>query len=71
MLPNFYVHAVVPLTDTSVFVDTSYGPLLLDEDDFDNFDFDINWVIDDTNEPYVLEWLCEVKLHYVEQAKKL
>lgn len=70
MLPNFYVYTVTPLAN-NVLVGTSYGPLFLDETDFDKFNFDPNWLVDNIDSPAVHELLSEIKVHYMELAQKL
>lgn len=70
MLKNFYVFSIVPLAD-SLIVGTSYGPLLLDNDDFDRFNFDLNWLIDNIDTDEARELLSWIKRYYMKLAAKL
>ena len=70
MLPNFDVLTIVPL-ENNVLVGTNYGPLFLDNDDFERFNFDLDWLIDNIDTDEALELLSQIKLYYMEQAMKL
>lgn len=72
MIPNFYAYMAAPVTkNNDIIVCTNYGPLFLDEDDFKQFDFDPNWLIDNIDTQDAQDLLCTIKIYYMEQAKQL
>jgi len=70
-LKHFDLISIVKLKNNSIMVETTYGPLLLDEDDYKQFKFDPNWLIEniDSNEAYNL--LKSIKQYYIGEAIKL
>ena len=70
MLPNFYVYTVAQLAE-NLLVATSYGPLFLDETDFEKFKFDPNWLIDNIDTDEARELLSWIKRYYMDLAAKL
>lgn len=71
MLPNFDVFTIIPLAGNNILVGTSYGPLFLDETDFDRFNFDPNWLIDNIDTEAAHELLSWIKQYYIKLAQKL
>lgn len=70
-LKHFDLISIIKLKNNSIMVETTYGPLLLDEDDYKQFKFDPNWLIEniDSNEAYDL--LKSIKKYYISEAIKL
>lgn len=56
------------LTDDDLLVDTNFGPLFLDEDDYKMFDFDPQWVIDNIDSDDVLTLMTKIKMYYINQT---
>lgn len=70
MIPKFCIYAAVPI-GPSVLVDTNYGPLLLDETDFTEFNFTRDWLIDNIDSQEAYDLLYKIKLHYTNRAIRL
>lgn len=70
-LRHFDLISIIKLKNNLIMVETTYGPLLLDEDDYKQFKFDPNWLIEniDSNEAYDL--LKSIKQYYIDKAIKL
>lgn len=70
-LRHFDLISIIKLKNNSIMVETTYGPLLLDEDDYKQFKFNPNWLIEniDSNEAYDL--LKSIKQYYIGKAIKL
>lgn len=70
-LKHFDLISIIKLKNNSIMVETTYGPLLLDEDDYKQFKFDPDWLIEniDSNEAYDL--LKSIKQYYIGKAIKL
>lgn len=70
MLPNFYVYSVTPLK-SNLLVATSYGPLFLDEDDFNRFAVRPEWLIQNFDTPEAYKLLSVIKVYYMHLAQEL
>lgn len=71
MIPKFCIYAAVPLGPNAVLVDTNYGPLFLDTDDFTEFNFTRDWLIDNIDSQEAYDLLYKIKLHYTNRAIRL
>lgn len=70
-LKHFDVISAIKLKNNKLMVETTYGPLLLDEDDYNQFNFDPNWVIDNFENNEVYDLLKSIKKYYIGEAIKL
>lgn len=70
-LNYFGVIAIVKLKNNSVMVETTYGPLLLDEDDYKQFNFDPEWLIENISSDEAYDLLKSIKQYYIGKAIKL
>lgn len=59
------------LTDGDLLVETNYGPLFLDNEDFDRFKFDPYYVVDNLGSEYVVKLMTEIKMYYTRAAIEL
>lgn len=71
MLPNFYVFTIDKMSGNNLLIGTSYGPLFLDDDDYDRFKFDPNWLVDNIDTDAARELLSWIKQYYIKLAAKL
>lgn len=56
------------ITNSDLLVETNYGPLFLDEDDFKKFKFDPYWVVDNYDSNNVVQLMTEIKIYYIKQS---
>ena len=70
-LKHFDLISIVKLKNNSIMVETTYGPLLLDEDDYKQFKFDPNWLIENIDSDEVYDLLKSIKQYYIGKAIKL
>lgn len=63
--------SAVMLNEKSLLVETTWGSLFLDEDDFKQFNFDPYYVIDHVEDEDVLQLMMDIKIYYVNQALDL
>lgn len=59
------------LTDGDLLVETNYGPLFLDDEDFYRFKFDPYYVVDNLESDDVVKLMTEIKLYYTRAAIEL
>ena len=59
------------LTDGDLLVETNYGPLFLDDEDFDRFKFDPYYVVDNLESDDVVKLMTEIKLYYTRATIEL
>lgn len=70
-LKHFDLISIIKLKNNSIMVETTYGPLLLDEDDYKQFKFDPNWLIENIDSDEAYELLKSIKQYYIGKAIKL
>lgn len=70
-LKYFDVISVINLKNNSIMVETTYGPLFLDEDDYKQFNFDPEWLIDNISSNEAYELLKSIKQYYISKAIEL
>lgn len=70
-LKHFDVLSAIKLKNNSLMCETTYGPLLLDENDYKQFKFDPNWVLDNIDSDEVYDLLKSIKKYYIGEAIKL
>lgn len=70
-LKHFDLISIVKLKNNSIMVETTYGPLLLDEDDYKQFKFDPNWLIENIDSDEAYNLLKSIKQYYIGKAIKL
>lgn len=59
------------LTNSDLLVETNYGPLFLDEDDFEMFEFNPYYIIDAIDTDEVKQLMIKIKQYYIDEAIKL
>lgn len=70
-LKHFDLISIIKLKNNSIMVETTYGPLLLDEDDYKQFKFDSDWLIDNIDSDEAYDLLKSIKKYYIGKAIKL
>lgn len=70
-LKHFDLISIVKLKNNSIMVETTYGPLLLDEDDYKQFKFDPDWLIENIDSDEAYDLLKSIKQYYIGKAIKL
>lgn len=70
-LKYFDVILVINLKNNSIMVETTYGPLFLDEDDYKQFNFDPDWLIENISSNEAYELLKSIKQYYISKAIEL
>lgn len=70
-LKYFDVISVINLKNNSIMVETTYGPLFLDEDDYKQFNFDPDWLIENISSNEAYELLKSIKQYYISKAIEL
>ena len=63
--------SAIMLNEKSLLVETTWGTLFLDEDDFKQFKFDPYYVIDHVEDEDVLQLMMDIKIYYVNKALDL
>lgn len=70
-LKHFELISIIKLKNNSIMVETTYGPLLLDEDDYKQFKFDSDWLIENIDSDEAYDLLKSIKQYYISKAIKL
>lgn len=70
-LNYFGIITIIKLKNNSVMVETTYGPLLLDEDDYKQFNFDPEWLIENISSDEAYDLLKSIKQYYIGKAIEL
>ena len=70
-LKHFDVISAIKLKNNKLMVETTYGPLLLDEDDYKQFKFDPDWLIENIDSDEAYDLLKSIKQYYIGKAVKL
>lgn len=56
------------LNKDNLLLETNYGPLFLDTEDFEKFKFDPYWVVENYDSKAVSQLMTEIKQYYIELA---
>lgn len=59
------------LNEDNLLIETNYGPLFLDTEDFEKFKFDPYWVVENYDSDNVLQLMTEIKQYYIELAHSM
>ena len=59
------------LNEDNLLLETNYGPLFLDTEDFEKFKFDPYWVVENYDSEAVLQLMTEIKQYYVNLAHSM
>lgn len=70
-LKYFDILSVINLKNNAIMVETTYGPLFLDEDDYKQFNFDHDWLIENISSDEAYELLKSIKQYYIGKAIEL
>lgn len=65
------LYAAYKLNENNLLIDTDLGPLFLDEEDFEKFNFEPQYIIDNINTDEVLQLVLKIKQHYINEFDRL
>lgn len=65
------LYAAYMLNEHNLLIDTDLGPLFLDDEDFEKFNFEPQYIIDNINTDEVLQLITKIKQHYIIELDKL
>lgn len=65
------LYAAYMLNEHNQLIDTDLGPLFLDDEDFEKFNFEPQYIIDNINTDEVLQLILKVKKYYIDECNRL
>lgn len=70
-MDDLIIMSAFMLTNRDLLVETNYGPLFLDEDDFNKYKFDPYYVVNNIEDESVVKLMAKIKMDYIVQTIKL
>lgn len=70
-MDDLIIMSAFMLTNRDLLVETNYGPLFLDEDDFNKYGFDPHDVVNNIEDESVIKLMTKIKMDYIVNTIKL